>query len=82
MIARAVVTQQVIGVPQVMIQPMGVAYQQIPVVNTNQPNQQNTPMYGPSQAQLMTSEKEQQMQNQTPSSGRNIRNEVVKPNIQ
>ena len=82
MIARAVVTQQVIGVPQIMIQPMGVAYQQIPGVNTNQLSQQNTPTYGPSQAQIVTSEKQQQMQNQIPSSGRSIRNEVVKTNNQ
>ena len=84
MIARAVVTQQVVTVPQMVVQPMAVPYQQVPVVNTN-PMYQNPTVYSrPSQVNMMSPEQQQQMQtqNQMMTSERNMQNDVLKPNNQ
>lgn len=84
MIARAVVTQQVVTVPQMVVQPMAVPYQQVPVVNTN-PMYQNPTVYSrPSQVNMMSPEQQQQIQtqNQMMTSERNMQNDVLKPNNQ
>lgn len=75
MITRAVITQQVVGVPQIMIQPMGVTYQQVPAINPMQPN---VPMYQQSQVQMPV----QQQQNQNINSERPLANEKPNVNIQ
>lgn len=81
MIARAVITQQVVTVPQMVVQPMTVPYQQVPVVNAN-PLNQNAAVYRPSQVNMMSPEQQQQMQNQMMTSERNMQNVVPKPNNQ
>lgn len=84
MIARAVVTQQVVTVPQMVVQPMTIPYQQVPAVNANPLNSNVTVYSRPSQMNMMTPEQQQQMQmqNQMMTSERNMQNDVVKPNNQ
>ena len=84
MIARAVVTQQVVTVPQMVVQPMTIPYQQVPAVNANPLNSNVTVYSRPSEMNMMTPEQQQQMQmqNQMMTSERNMQNDVVKPNNQ